>query len=83
MKTAQKLIIELKDKIGAGEAVIGTSTGNSGANKEKAVQVIDTLALYGFPRAKITDALKKLDMSLPLEELIAQTLRILGKEAGR
>ncbi len=82
LKTAQKLIIELKDKIGAGDAVITTS--NSGAaNSEKFTQVIDTLAVYGFPRAKVTEVLKKLDPSLPLEELIAQTLRILGKEAGR
>lgn len=83
LKTAQKLIIELKDKIGAPDLSVGASDSNASVNKEKAVQVIDTLALYGFPRAKVTEALKKLDTNLPLEELIAQTLRILGKEAGR
>jgi len=55
----------------------------SNENNEKILQVVDTLSLYGFPRAKVIDTLKKLDSSLPLEELIAQTLRILGKEASR
>lgn len=81
LKTAQKLIIELKDKIGAGEAELPQS--NSPADNEKVMQVVDTLAVYGFPRAHVIDTLKKLDHSLPLEELIAQTLRILGKESGR
>jgi Holliday junction DNA helicase RuvA len=81
LKTAQKLIIELKDKVGAGDATV-TATAKGG-NSEKIVQVIDTLAIYGFPRAKVTETLKKLDTSLSLEELIACTLRELGKEAGR
>ena len=80
LKTAQKLIIELKDKVTGTSAELPAS--NSG-NSEKMMQVVDTLAVYGFPRAKVIDTLKKLDSSLPLEELIARTLRILGKEAGR
>ena len=81
LKTAQKLIIELKDKITSDDMTFTVSETNK--DPEKISQVIDTLALYGFPRAKVADTLKKLDASLPLEELIAQTLRILGKEAGR
>lgn len=80
LKTAQKLIIELKDKITGTSAEIPSA--NAG-DSEKLLQVVDTLAVYGFPRAKVTETLKKLDTSLPLETLIAQTLRILGKEASR
>lgn len=80
LKTAQKLIIELKDKISLSDVSV-PSAGT--ADSEKVLQVVDTLALYGFPRAKVIETLKKLDNSLPLEELIAQTLRILGKEASR
>lgn len=80
LKTAQKLIIELKDKItGTSAELPSADAGNS----EKLTQVVDTLAVYGFPRAHVIETLKKLDSSLPLEELIAQTLRVLGKEAGR
>lgn len=82
LKTAQKVIIELKDKVTGDEAVLPASKGGS-ANSEKMLQVVDTLAVYGFPRAHVIETLKKLDTSLPLEELIAQTLRVLGKEAGR
>jgi len=81
LKTAQKLIIELKDKIGAGEAELPQAS--TPADNEKVMQVVDTLAVYGFPRAHVIETLKKLDHSLPLEELIARTLRILGKEQGR
>lgn len=83
LKTAQKLIIELKDKISLDDIsapAAGASASN--ANNEKIVQVIDTLSIYGFPRAKVSEVLKRLDTSLPLEELIAETLRILGKEIG-
>jgi len=39
---------------------------------------------YRIPAKKnVIETLKKLDHSLPLEELIARTLRILGKEQGR
>ncbi len=77
LKTAQKLIIELRDKIGVTGDEIAVSTPQ---NNETVMQVVDTLTLYGFQRAKILDAMKKCDTSLPLEQLIAQTLRILGEE---
>ena len=80
LKTAQKLIIELKDKIAVGSVDVPAA---SSGNNEHVLQVVDTLAVYGFPRQKVIEALKKLDTSMPLEELIAQTLRILGKEASR
>ncbi len=80
LKTAQKLIIELKDKITGSDIALPSASGS--ANNEKILQVVDTLALYGFPRAHVIETLKKLDNSLPLEELIAQTLRVLGKEAS-
>lgn len=83
LKTAQKLIIELKDKVSAVGGVESVSASGSKGSSEKILQVVDTLALYGFPRARVTEVLKKLDTSLPLEEIIAQTLRILGKESGR
>lgn len=80
LKTAQKLIIELKDKITGMNAELPATTAE---DNEKLNQVVDTLAVYGFPRAQVIGTVKKLDSSLPLEELIARTLRVLGKEVGR
>lgn len=77
LKTAQKIIIELKGRIG-GSAEITPLPGEDG---EKLSQVADTLAVYGHPRTKVMETLKKLDTSLPLEQLIYETLRAIGKES--
>lgn len=77
-KTAQRIIIELKDRLAQGGAVEFETGVVSGGEKQS--QVIDTLSLYGFSRTQVVSALKKQDMSLPIEELIADTLRELGKE---
>ena len=75
-KTAQKIIVELKDKVcfsgSAGAEPIAVPAGSS------ASQVIDTLLLYGFARPQIEDAMRGLDLNKPLEVLIADTLRKLG-----
>lgn len=74
-KTAQKIIVELKDKVAAGVPSGEFSpipTGN------RASEVIDTLLVYGFARPQIEEAMRGLDLSKPLEEVIADTLRKLG-----
>ena len=50
---------------------------SGGAN---ASRVIDTLTLYGFSREQIRDAMRSVSPSLPLEEMIAETLRILASK---
>lgn len=82
LKTAQKLIIELKGKLGAAGEELSFESDGTPAGGEKLSQVIDTLTLYGFPRARVVEVLKRQDNSLPLEELISETLRTLGKEGG-
>ncbi len=77
-KTAQKIIIELKGTIGlADETAFAESETASG---EVLSQVTDTLLIYGFSRGQINQALKQVNRSLPMEEIMAETLRILGKE---
>lgn len=78
LKTAQKVIIELKDKLAK---ELGGSELKSGASASTPVStVIDTLSVYGFTRAQITQALEKVDAKQPLEEVIRQTLKILGSK---
>lgn len=78
LKTAQKVIIELKDKIakelGSTELKVSTSVSTPVS------AVIDTLSVYGFSRAQITQALSKVDTKQPLEEVIRETLKILGSK---
>ena len=77
-KTAQRVILELKDKVADGLPVTSDIPGvTGGAN---ASQVIDTLTLYGFSREQIKDAMRSVSSALPLEEMIAETLRILASK---
>ena len=80
-KTAQRIIIELKDKIGGGDfdEPIPAGAPSAGGQSVKS-QVVDTLLLYGFDRQQIERALKSQDLSKPLEELLADTLRFLASQ---
>lgn len=78
-KTAQRIIMELKDKIGAsGPEDLSVSPGAVQGSQSIKSQVIDTLLLYGFDRQQIENALKSQDLTKPLEEVLANTLRFLG-----
>ncbi len=77
-KTAQRVILELKDKVADGLPVSDNLPGvPSGGNVN---QVVDTLVLYGFSKEQIKDAMRGMDLSLPLEDMIAETLRILASK---
>lgn len=77
-KTAQKIVLELKDKIrktyGDVAAVPEAETDLSELSA-----VIDTLMVYGFKREQIERALAQVDRTLPTEKLLGETLRVLGK----
>jgi Holliday junction resolvasome RuvABC DNA-binding subunit len=72
------VIIELKDKLAKelGSAELKVSASDS----TPVSAVIDTLSVYGFSRTQITQALGKVDTKQPLEEVIRQTLKILGSK---
>ncbi len=77
-KTAQRVILELKDKVADGLPVSGDLPGvPTGGNVN---QVVDTLVLYGFSKEQIKDAMRGMNLSLPLEDMIAETLRILASK---
>lgn len=79
MKTAQKIIIELKDKIIKGEgadAAIPSLTANN-ADIDEATRA---LMMLGFSRANITKAIQKVLKGNPtakVEDLIKESLKIL------
>ena len=76
-KTAQRIVLELKDRLAPGLQEIGGAPVAPGASG-KLTQIMDTLLLYGFTREQIQSATKGLDMNQPLETLIAETLRKLA-----
>lgn len=76
-KTAQRIVLELKDRLAPGLQEVGGAPAATGSG-EKLSQIMDTLLLYGFTREQIQNAARGLDMNQPLETLIADTLRKLA-----
>ena len=76
-KTAQRIVLELKDRLAPGLQEMGGTPAAAGSG-EKLSQIMDTLLLYGFTREQIQAATRGLDMSQSLETLIAETLRKLA-----
>ncbi len=81
-KLAQRLILELKDKfnIGAsddGNAVSGGTVTVSTGNVAKA---IEALTVLGYSSSDVAPFISTLDPSLPVERLIGETLKMMGKK---
>lgn len=81
-KIAQRIILELKDKLGKeqdmgsfvpdGGVAVAVPAGNSGKLKEAAA----ALAVLGYGAQEVNTALKNVDVEhLPLEDIIRQALR--------
>ncbi len=83
-KIAQRIVLELKDKLAkemssnSGFAAVSTGAVNaSGGNIPKAVEALGVL---GYTPAEVGPVLAAFDASLPVEQLIAQTLKQMGRQ---
>lgn len=79
-KTAQRIILELKDKLAQGQIAPGEeSYGGTGVTvipQDKASEATAALAVLGYGPAEITAALKGLDLeTLSLEAIVRQALK--------
>ena len=81
-KLAQRITLELKDKVGKG-LVDGISLGDVGgaaaASSGNTTQAIAALASLGYTQSEAAVAVAKLDETLPVEELIKLALRGMAK----
>lgn len=84
-KSAQRIVMELKDKI-AGESVgllagaesfSAMSVSGAGANVAEAIEALVTL---GYSQSEVAPIVAKLDSALSSSELIRQTLQEFGKK---
>ena len=85
-KIAQRIILELKDKLAKGSAATGLdfsgggNTVNVSAFTSKATEAAQALAVLGYSSAEVSLALKGVDVeNLPLEEIIRQSLKKMVK----
>ena len=81
-KIAQRIILELKDKLAqADAAALGADSGaGTSVRGTKTVEAASALAVLGYSQADITLALKGIDVNaLPLEEIVRQALKRMVK----
>ena len=84
-KTAQKMILELKDKLAKGQTINGAGetyggTGVTVIPENKLSEASAALAVLGYSQGEINLALKGIDLdALTLEEVIKQALKKMMK----
>ena len=80
-KIAQRIILELKDKVTKEQNDVGLPLGGAvAAEKSKAVEAAQALAVLGYSTQEVSAALKGVDVeNLSLEEIIRQSLKRMVK----
>ena len=78
-KLAQRIILELKDKLAKSQLSVSGGAGvelpSPEVNMGSAGEALAALTVLGYGRAEAAEALKGLDESLPVEELVRQCLK--------
>lgn len=79
-KLAQRIVLELKDKFNINtsteSAVKGTKAVANVGNISKA---IEALSVLGYSSADVSPFISTLDPNLPVEQLIGETLKLMGR----
>ena len=80
-KLAQRIILELKDKLKgfATSEISVESAGSVIADTGNISKAVAALAVLGYSAADVTPVLSKLEPTMSVEQLIAQTLRRMGR----
>ena len=81
-KTAQRIALELKDKVTSSEAMGQTATGdlsiNTQLSNEKA-DAVEALVTLGFSRSEAVMAVGKLEGDYNSNQLVSQALKLLSR----
>lgn len=81
-KLAQRIVLEMKDKVGALQPSAGMETpADTGAVSASgnAAQAVSALSVLGFSAGEASAAVGKLDSGLPVEVLVREALKTLGR----
>ncbi len=83
-KIAQRIVLELKDKLAKSLSSEDNSLPSSSAAANAAMgnipKAIEALGVLGYAPADVSGILAAMDSALPVEQLIAQTLRQMGRQ---
>ena len=78
-KIAQRIILELKDKLAKSEQAQSGSVQMTQAVSGNIPKAIEALGVLGYTPAEVAPVLSTFDASLPVEQLIAMTLKQMGR----
>ncbi len=81
-KLAQRIVLELKDKVGlptGGEGFAATAPAGVVSASHAAEEAVSALTMLGFTASEASAAVAKLDSSLPVNHLVREALKLLGK----
>lgn len=82
-KLAQRIVLEMKDKVGAlettgaGDTALAPAAVSAAGN---AAQAVSALSVLGFTPGEAAAAVGKLDSALPVETLVREALKGLGRK---
>lgn len=74
-KTAQRVILDLKDKVLKIYNIDEVSSNSNNTNKEEALSALEVLGFTKRQSEKVVDRVLKQDTSLSVEDIIKQTLK--------
>ncbi len=86
-KLAQRIILELKDKVkklGITEQTAGSTATAGGAvviSSSNVSQAVNALAVLGYLPDEVMPFMKEIDPELPVEKIIGETLKAIGKKS--
>ena len=90
LKSAQRMILELKDKISS-ESVSGSVSADvsafsampAGGSSDTVTEALEALMVLGYTQGEVAPILGKLDPSLSTQDLIKETLRLITARNSR
>ncbi|MEG2814475.1 MAG: Holliday junction branch migration protein RuvA [Oscillospiraceae bacterium] len=81
LKTAQRIILELKDKISKNQiasGVVGATISDIAAKTGNASEAISALVVLGYAQSDVTQVITQLDSTISVEEMIKTGLKKLS-----
>ena len=82
-KLAQRIVLEMKDKVGALQTSGGAELPQGAVVSAacNAAEAVNALSVLGFTPGEASAAVGKLDSALPVETLVRQALKSLGRRS--
>ncbi|MEG0692469.1 MAG: Holliday junction branch migration protein RuvA [Oscillospiraceae bacterium] len=81
LKTAQRIVLELKDKVSKAQVasgVVGETMHDVSAKTGNASEAISALEVLGYARSEATQVITSLDSNMSIEEMIKSGLKALA-----